>query len=255
MPPRRRGPRPKISFWARLLARLRAWHSPLRLRSSLIRLSHDHKYPFLALLRLFVPYPSWSFPVPGPFPLRALIEDEKNETGIIRSHFGDIHNLRAIPIWRLRDTPLRSVYRLYELHLADRYALMGWETEYFFFQPGWEIRDIPDPKDPDPLRYSILASIVEELHEAVNWRLSLGLRRNRKHVYREKNSDPLPTYIPEELPQWTKNVGPLDKGLLRLSVPHEVLDAEGNLVLEVGGKGPNFARRNIVTNTGWFYTI
>ena len=155
----------------------------------------------------------------------------------------------------MRDTPLRSIYRLYELHLADRYELMGYETEYFFFQRNWKLGDIPDPRDPDPLRYAMVASITEKLHEAVNWRLSLGLRRNREHVCREEDGDPWPPFIPEELPDWTKSVPPMDKDLLRRSVPSESLDAEGNLVLEKNGKGPNFARRNIITNTGWFYTI
>ncbi|KAL2831338.1 hypothetical protein BJY01DRAFT_108406 [Aspergillus pseudoustus] len=150
---------------------------------------------------MFIPYPSWYFPVPGPLPLRVLIEDKKNGTGIIQSHFGDIHNLRAIPIWRLRDTPLRSIYRLYELHLADRYALIGWETEYFFFQSTWKLCEIPDPMGPDPLRYAILASTAEELHEAVNWRLSFGLRRNREHVYRDEESDPLPAFNPRGTPR------------------------------------------------------
>ncbi|KAL3469501.1 hypothetical protein BJX99DRAFT_69586 [Aspergillus californicus] len=255
MPPRPRRPRPKISFWRRFRAWFRYLQSPLKLRGSLIRLRHNNKHPLLALLRLFIPFPSWSFPVPGPYPLRALIDDKKNETGIIRSQFGDIHNLRAIPIWRMRDTPLRCVYRIYELHLADRYELMGYEVEYFFYRPDWRLCDIPDPRDPDPLRYAILASVVEELHEAVNWRLSLGLRRNRKHVHREEDSDPWPPFTPEQLPEWTGKVPPIDRELLRLSVPEESLDSEGNLVLESNGKGPNFARRNISTNTGWFYTI
>jgi hypothetical protein len=82
---------------------------------------------------MFIPYPSWFFPIPGPFPLRELIDDQKNETGLIKTQFGDLHNLQAIPIWRMRDTPLRSIYRIYELHLADRYELMGYETEYFFY--------------------------------------------------------------------------------------------------------------------------
>ncbi|KAJ5181356.1 hypothetical protein N7491_000908 [Penicillium cf. griseofulvum] len=155
----------------------------------------------------------------------------------------------------MRDTPLRSIYRLYELHLADRYELMGYETEYFFFQQNWRLRDVPDPRDPDPLCYAMVDSIMEELHEAVNWRLSLGLRRNREHVYREEDGDPWPPFTPEELPTWTSHVMPMDKDLLRLSVPPESLDAEGNLVLEKNGKGRNFARRNIITNTGWLYTI
>ncbi|RDW76831.1 uncharacterized protein DSM5745_06823 [Aspergillus mulundensis] len=253
-PPHRRS-RPKISLWTRFRIWLRRLESPLRIRSSIIRLSHHHNYPRLALLRLFIPFPSWFFPVPGPFSPRALIEDEKHGTGIIERQFGDITNLRAIPIWQMRDTQLRCIYRLYELHLANRYDMIGFETEYFFYRPEWKVRDIPDPADPDPIRYALLASIVEELHEAVNWRLSLGLRRNRKHVYREEDSDPFPPFTPEVLPGWTRHVPPIDRGLLRKSMPAEMLDAEGNLVLEEGGKDENFARRNIVTNTGWFYTI
>ena len=253
MPPRR--PRRKLSLWARFKAWLRYWKSPLQLRSSIVRLRHQHNHPVLTLLRLFIPFPSWFFPIPSQVSPRALIEDTKNETGIIASHFGAIHNLRCIPIWRARDTPLRSIYRLYELHLADRYELMGYETEYFFFRANWKLRDIPDPKDGDPIRYAMIASLVEELHEAVNWRLSLGLRRNKEHVYREDDTDPWPPFTPEELPDWTKKVPPIDKDLLRLSVPSEALDAQGNLVLEKDGKGRNFACRNIITNTGWLYTI
>lgn len=132
---------------------------------------------------------------------------------------------------------------------------MGWETEYFFFRPDWKVGDIPDPEDRDPLRYAAIASIVEELREAVNWSLSLGLRRNKQHVYREGDGDPWPPYTSEDLPEWTSKVPPIDKDLLRVSVPPESLDAAGNLVLEEKGTGPNFARRNIVTNTEWFYTI
>ncbi|GAD96274.1 hypothetical protein PVAR5_4924 [Paecilomyces variotii No. 5] len=215
----------------------------------------DHKHPVLTLLLMFIPYPSWFFKIPGPFSFRELIEDEKNRTGIIRSHWDNLHNLRWIPIWRMRDTPLRSIYRLYELHLADHYTLIGYETEYFFSRPEWKLQNIPDPKDSDSLRYAVIACIVEELHEAFNWRLSLGLRRNDQHIFREKNDDPLPPFIPEGLPSWTKNVAPIDKGLLRQSVPPDKLDADGNLVLEEGGKSAIFARRNIITNTGWFYTL
>ncbi|KAJ6160369.1 hypothetical protein N7470_003765 [Penicillium chermesinum] len=156
----------------------------------------------------------------------------------------------------MRDTPLRSIYRLYELFMADQYPLLGWETEYFVFsQPEWRLQDIPDPRDPDPLRYAMIASIVEELVEAINWRLRLGLRRNGDHVYREQDIDPLPPFDPEELPAWTKTVPPMNKELLKLSVPADHLDADGNLVLEERGKNAVFARRNIITNTGWLYTI
>lgn len=63
-------------------------------------------------------------------------------------------------------------------------------------------------------------------------------------MHREEDGDPWPPFTPEELPYWTKSVAPIDKDLLRLSVPAESLDAEGNLVLEANGKSPNFARRS-----------
>ncbi|RAH67335.1 uncharacterized protein BO66DRAFT_329463, partial [Aspergillus aculeatinus CBS 121060] len=123
------------------------------------------------------------------------------------------------------------------------------------YRSGWKLQHIPDPKDPDPLRYAVIACIVEELHRAINWRLSLGLRRGGEHVYRETDEDPWPPYVAEELREWARKVAPIDKDLLRRSVPPEKLDTDGNLVLEENGLSPTFARRNIITNTGWLYTI
>ncbi|KAJ5707744.1 hypothetical protein N7488_007545 [Penicillium malachiteum] len=250
-----RRPRPKISLWVRFRIFLRHWHSPLELRTSCSRLSSSHTNGFFALLRLLIPYPSWHFSIPGPFSPREVIEDKEKETGIIRSQFNGLYNLQAIPLWRMRDTPLRSVYRIYEAHLADRYALIGKETEYFFFRPGWRLRDIPDPKDTDPIRCAVIACIVEELQESLNWKLSLGLRRNRQHILRERDEDPYPEFTPEELPDWTKNVSAIDKELLKQSVPSRMLSIDGQLVLEENGLSRIFAQRNIITNTGWFYTI
>ncbi|CAG8143842.1 unnamed protein product [Penicillium olsonii] len=254
MPPRQRRPRPKVSLWARFRWWLLVAHSPLQIRNSLCRL-RSSRYPLLDLIRMFIPYPSWYYPIQGPHSLRELIEDEQNGYPIINAHFGEIHNLRAIPVWRWRDTPLRSIYRLYELHLSGRYALMGWETEYFFGRTDWKLEDIPDPQDPDPLRYAVVASIMEELHEAVNWRLGLGLRRNKQHVFREEDGDPWPPFTPEILPKWTAKVPPLDKDLLRQSIPASSIDDDGNLRLDNSGKAPHFARRHIVTTRGWLYTV
>ncbi|KAJ5730755.1 uncharacterized protein N7483_005263 [Penicillium malachiteum] len=247
--PQPRRPRPKISLWARFR------HSPLKLRRSCSQLSSPDTNGFFALIRLLIPYPSWHFAIAGPYSPRELIDDEKRETGIISSQFGDLRNLQAIPLWRMRDTPLRSIYRIYDLHLADQYGFMGYETEYFFFHSDWRLRDIPDPKDPDPVRYAVVACIVEELQESLNWKLSLGLRRHGEQIIRERNEDPYPEFVPEELPAWTKNVPAIDKELLKQSVPSHMLSTEGQLVLEAKGLSLIFAQRNIVTNTGWFYTI
>lgn len=251
-------PRPKISLWVRIRTYLRYWHSPLKLRRSLHRLKSPHMNTFsafFALMRLFIPYPSWSFTIPSPFSPRGLIDDDKKETRIINSRFEGLRNLQAIPLWRMRDTPLRSVYRIYECFLVNRYGLMGYETEYFFFHSDWRLRDIPDPSDPDPVRYAILACIVEELHKSFNWKLSLGLKRIGELAIRERDEDPWPEFVAEELPGWTKNVAPIDKELLRNSVPPHKLNMEGQLVLEEDGQNRIFAQRNIITNTGRFYTI
>ncbi|KAE8332269.1 hypothetical protein BDV39DRAFT_200417 [Aspergillus sergii] len=62
----------------------------------------------------------------------------------------------------------------------------------------------------DPVRYAILASIAEELAKAFNWRLSLGMRRDkRKHIYRKTLEEVPPPYTREMVPLWTKRVPPL----------------------------------------------
>ncbi|KAE8311160.1 hypothetical protein BDV41DRAFT_350276 [Aspergillus transmontanensis] len=86
----------------------------------------------------------------------------------------DLTNMRSVPIWRARDTPIRSMYRLYEAMAAGEYYAIGPEVEYIWYQRSWIISRVPDPRDPDPVRYAILASIAEELAKAFNWLLSLG---------------------------------------------------------------------------------
>lgn len=75
---------------------------------------------------------------------------------------------RGIPLWRARDTPLRSLYRMYEAMMSDVYVVIGTETEYFWYQRRWSLDSIPDPRDPDPIRYAVLACLVEELVVAFN---------------------------------------------------------------------------------------
>ena len=98
----------------------------------------------------------------------------------------DLTNMQSIPIWRARDTPLRSLYRIYEALVAREHYAVGPEVEYFWYQARrpWELHRMPDPCDRDPIWYAILACIAEELAKAFNWRLSLGMRREKnKHIY------------------------------------------------------------------------
>ncbi|OGM49924.1 hypothetical protein ABOM_001471 [Aspergillus bombycis] len=164
-------------------------------------------YPFLALLRLFLPLPAWHFCLPDPVPSNGILID----TSLFESRQppAELINLRSTPIWRARDTPLWSLYRIYEAMTARQYPAISSEVEYFWGQvrQSWAVCCIPDPGDRDLIRYAILASIAEELADAFNWRLGLGLRRDRtKNIYRNTLNDELPPFDPEIAPDWTKNV-------------------------------------------------
>ncbi|PPQ74064.1 hypothetical protein CVT26_006944 [Gymnopilus dilepis] len=104
----------------------------------------------------------------------------------------------------MRDTPLRSLYRLHDVLCADEENYIMLEGHYFWMQSTWRLKDIPDPKDPNPLRYAILASLVEYMVEAYNWKISIGLRRGLKSLPRavdEANrKDPNKPF--EEAPEW-----------------------------------------------------
>ena len=63
--------------------------------------------------------------------------------------------------------------------MTGEYALLGLETEYFGHQSGrkWGLGQLPDPRDPNPVRYALLACITEELVKAFNWRLGSGMQQ------------------------------------------------------------------------------
>ncbi|EGD94560.1 hypothetical protein TESG_02072 [Trichophyton tonsurans CBS 112818] len=252
-------PRRKVTWWLRMKYRLLRLTSPLRLRGSITRLSHRNKRPFLSLLRFCLPTTSltWSFPIPEPLSPSALLKEPS--LCWKRRIEGDLKNLQAIPIWRSRDTPLRSLYRLYEAVMAGEefFVVIGYETEYFWYQNrrSWEPQYIPDPADPDPLRYAILACIAEALVLALNWRLSLGMRRNGNHIHRQDGSDPYPPYNPLLMPSWVRDVPPVSTEYLRLTIPANKLDSDGRLVLIDGGKSEIFRKRNIIASEYRFYTI
>ncbi|KAI1910144.1 hypothetical protein LOZ65_006408 [Ophidiomyces ophidiicola] len=149
--------------------------------------------------------------------------------------------LYEIPLFRVRDTPLRSLYRLYEDLGSENLILISYECEYLYFHPAtrWQFSWIPDPKDKDPMRYALLASMVEALVDAFNWRLDLGLGRDKSINY-VQSEEP---YLREQAPSWTLEVGPLAESLVlthsqKNSQPHEA-----------------FAKRNIQASMGYLYTV
>jgi hypothetical protein len=143
---------------------------------------------------------------------------------------------------------------MYDAMISGTYEALGPETEYFWYQRKWSLQSICDPQDTDPVRYAILACLAEELVVAFNWRLSLGLRRDHNHIIRETGKDSFPPYIPLTGPTWTISVQAISPEDVE-RFPLEYISAENQLVLEADGLNKVFARRNIVTNVGWLYTI
>lgn len=214
----------------------------LGFKSSISRL-RDCRKRKEALKLLFSPYP-WHHRPPYLSPI-----DIKNDPSIVGARQVDYDRLRGIDLFRMRDTPLCSLYRLYELVVGrGRIYLIHLvqEVMYFFYRngPRWSIRNIPDPKDPNPIRYAILAALVETMAEAFNWRIHLGLLRDGQHV----GIRPLPSEVLDQrelVPDWAAQLPAIDKSFV-LFTPEEV---------EELSVGRFFKKRNLVSNAAEFFFV
>ena len=231
---------------------LNGLRSPLQLRDSLHLLSREHPRPHIALLRHFLPYPTWHFSLPEPLPPHEILCNVN--LMLDRRRAQDLPAALTIPVWRARDTPLRCLYRMCESVMAGDVAPAATETEYFFYQAHWALDAIPDPNDSDPVRYAVFASLVEELVRAFNWRLSRGRRRDHLHVVRKKGSEVYPAYETVMGPGWTRGVAPVGSDDVAL-MPVEVVRDGGVLVLDGEGGSEVFARRNVVVGVRWMYEV
>jgi len=255
MPPRNQS---KFKLcWLRLRSRIRYFKSSLCLRDSIARLRDDdnHCHPYFALLKLAIIHlqlPSWNWSYNYPLPKPLAPKDIAKNEALFNQHHPNIFQLRYIPVWTLRDTPLRAIYRLYEIFVTQEFVLLRLECEYMWHQSSrkWSLNSIPDPYDPDPIRYAMLASIVEELVKAFNWRLGNGQRRNGKNVCRTREN-PTPKYVPETVPAWTALVPPIQKTDLR-ELPLDLVH-NGKLILG-DGECTNFLRRNFDVPIRFLYT-
>jgi len=107
------------------------------------------------------------------------------------------------------DTAIASLYRIYEFFILDWNIAFRNELEYFSYHPEWTLSSLPDPADPDPLRYAILAVLVRLLSISFNRRIQRGLPRDAPPIildFEELKSHPI---ILEEVPSWVDKVPPL----------------------------------------------
>jgi hypothetical protein len=106
------------------------------------------------------------------------------------------------------ETPLSSMYRMYE------YLVTGWnrelrnEVEYFWRHADWAISEIPDPQDAHPERYAVLAVIPVLLVESFNYNIGLGLPRDAPAFIEDFDALRARPKRFEELPTWVRSVPP-----------------------------------------------
>ncbi|KAI0484595.1 hypothetical protein GGR56DRAFT_32842 [Xylariaceae sp. FL0804] len=240
--------------WPILKWRRRILHpqSPLELRYThrlASKLRHPPQRPLFVIGRLLWPWPAWRFSALAPRMPSEVLE----RRDIIIQEADDLIHLRSMPLWRWRDSPQRSLYRMYEAAVVDCWPLLQYEVEYFWRHGDrrWATANLYDPaRDyPEaigPQGYAILAAIVEELVKSFQWRLSLGLRRQDPGSTTDPDTLPL---IPETIPPWPGQVPALPRMLTLHSRENEEL-TESEFV-----KGNAFIRRNVFAFAGEFYTV
>lgn len=117
------------------------------------------------------------------------------------------------------DTPLFSLYRLYEhLTLNDNVGLRN-KLEYFWYT-RWPVASIPDPQDPSKSRYAVLSAIPALLVESFNERINLGLPRKADSIvtWEQLEEYQKEDKVLETVPEWTNQVAPLEETLV---IPHD----------------------------------
>lgn len=115
------------------------------------------------------------------------------------------------------ETPTASLYRMYEYIVISYNIGLRTEIEWFFNHPDWAVSAIPDPKDPDPARYAILAVIPHFLVAAFNRLIEKGLPRGSPAIIiGDDELDELQSkrVVLEELPSWVTKVPKLSETLV-----------------------------------------
>ncbi|KAJ7254750.1 hypothetical protein C8J57DRAFT_610534 [Mycena rebaudengoi] len=113
--------------------------------------------------------------------------------------------LRHVKLFQYRDTQMRALYRLYDAICMQDEVEMKHEALYIWCQHSWQLNAWPDPRDPDPGRYTMLADTFEELVGAFNWRLERGFYRDMDKELRMTGRArcacvPLPLESPSAVP-------------------------------------------------------
>ncbi|KAK3941337.1 hypothetical protein QBC46DRAFT_382951 [Diplogelasinospora grovesii] len=114
-------------------------------------------------------------------------------------------------------TPTASLYRMYEYLVVGYITGLRSEIEYFYNQATWAVSTIPDPMDPDPERYAILAVLPYYLVTAFNRLIERGLPRGSPAIIAGAAAEEElrgRDVVLEEEPSWVAKVPALPQTLI-----------------------------------------
>lgn len=139
------------------------------------------------------------------------------------------------------DTAIASLYRMYVNIVDDFTVELRNEIEYFFNQSEWAVCEIPDPKDPDPKRYAILAVLPHLLVPAFNRLIERGLPRDAPAIIDDLEELQARPRVLEKAPSWCNRVPALKA---TLNIPNE----RGEFLTDVNDEraSPQFLAKNIL---------
>ncbi len=147
--------------------------------------------------------------MPPPLSVESLVELSTRSPDYIYERHDNINKIRNFDLFASRDTQQYALYRLYDAVCTQHHNEMVHEATYIWNRDEWSLADWPDPQDTDPVRYTVLAGIMEMLVEAFNWRMNLGFCRNRERQRRKTRSERrIPEGPPESVPAWAAKVPP-----------------------------------------------
>lgn len=129
---------------------------------------------------------------------------------------------------------------MYE-YLVSGYTIgLRSEIEFFFNKSSWAVADIPDPKDPDPERYAVLAILPFYMVTAFNRLIERGLPRDSPFIISPAMEDELKSrpIVLEKEPEWVAGVKKLEKTLV-------IPDSDGNVPNEES-RSARFHEMNIL---------
>ncbi|KAF3100670.1 hypothetical protein TWF102_005052 [Orbilia oligospora] len=126
----------------------------------------------------------------------------------IRQKYGIFRVVRCCWSFRAQDSPLASIYRMYEFLVADVWKQISYQADYLWYSL-FPVERIPEPSDIlDVKTYACIASLVQTLVKAHNYKINLGIPRYKPKGTTTRQRSELPRVL-EKAPEWAVSYPPL----------------------------------------------